>query len=173
MIEARMKIDKLKFGKFVASRRKALTDALTQDMLAKKLHVGTSAIGKIEAGETLPSFELFIDLAEALQMTPGDLMMVLAEKEPPGRRYLEMNDWLYDKLINLVTEYEGIITPGAAGESKLTPEQAEARGKRRATDLKGGTEAVKAKLAAKKKVNPELESEADPASPNPTENSPL
>jgi DNA-binding XRE family transcriptional regulator len=173
MIEARMKIDKLKFGKFVARRRKALPDALTQDMLAKKLHVGTSAVGKIEAGETLPSFELFIDLADALQMTPGDLMMVLAERDEPDRKYLEMNDWLYDKLINLVTEYEGINTPGAAGKPQLSPEQAEAKHRRRTTDVKGGSEAAKAKLAAKKKVNPELENETDPTSSNSIENSPL
>lgn len=163
MIEARMKIDKRKFGKFVASRRKALPDALTQDMLAKNLHVGTSAIGKIEAGETLPSFELFIDLADALQMTPGALMMVLAEREPDNRNYMEMNDWFYVKLVNLIKEYELLITTEPVNKTQLTPEQARAKQDRRDIDFKGGTGAVEGDAPAGN-INPESNPEEEQTS---------
>jgi transcriptional regulator with XRE-family HTH domain len=118
MIESRMNIDKIKFGKFIAGRRKVLSVPLTQKSLAEILHVGTSAIGKIEAGETLPSFELFVDLADALLMTPGELMMVMAERDSGKNNYMEMSDWLINRLENLVNEYHELTEPPATATTK-------------------------------------------------------
>jgi transcriptional regulator with XRE-family HTH domain len=106
MIETRMRLDKKKFGKFIATRRESIKGIETQELLAEKIHVTSGYIGKLEAGGGLPSFELFVDLADALLMTPGELMMELAEREDPGRNYMEMNDWLFERLKTLINEYQ-------------------------------------------------------------------
>jgi transcriptional regulator with XRE-family HTH domain len=72
-----MQIDKEKFGKFIKYARKA-NGYGSMTKLAEALNVDQSTIGKIETGERLPSFELFIDLALKLKMTPGQLMDELA-----------------------------------------------------------------------------------------------
>lgn len=113
MIEPRMRINKIKFGKFIAARREQVKGVETQEQLAEKLHVSTGYIGKLEIGGGLPSFELFIDLADALQMTPGELMMVLAEREEPIRAY-QLDNWFYDRIKSMLSEYEQTLNrPGA------------------------------------------------------------
>lgn len=108
MIEARMRLDRIKFGKFIAARREAVKGLETQEQLAKKLHVSIGYIGKLESGGGLPSFDVFVDLADVLMMTPGELMMVLAEREEPNKTYMEMNDWLYEQLVKLLADYQAI-----------------------------------------------------------------
>ena len=123
----RMKINKVKFGEFVAKRRAALPRISTQAKLAEKLSVAGGTIGKIENGERLPSFELFIDLADALLMTPGELIMVLAEREPGGKSYMEMNDWLFERLVKVMEDYQKVSEAyyGKPG-GELPPENAQA-----------------------------------------------
>lgn len=71
-------IDKKRFGKFIAHRRNSIPGVKTQLKLAEKLEVSNATIGKIETGDRLPSFELLLDLALALEMTPGALVDEMA-----------------------------------------------------------------------------------------------
>lgn len=111
MIESRMRVDKKKFGKFIASRREIVQGIETQELLAKRLNVSVGYMGKLESGGGLPSFELFIDLADALQMTPGELMMVLAEREDTSGPFQEMNAWLFDRISTTLAEYARLMQP--------------------------------------------------------------
>ncbi|NWJ96702.1 MAG: helix-turn-helix transcriptional regulator [Chloroflexi bacterium] len=73
-----MQIDKVRFGSYIKQRRKAV-GYNSMYKLAEVLNVDHSTIGKIEAGERLPSFELFLDLASKLKIKPSELMSELAE----------------------------------------------------------------------------------------------
>jgi transcriptional regulator with XRE-family HTH domain len=106
MIMSRMRIDKESFGKFIAERREKIKGVHTQVLLAQRLNVSKGTIGKIETGERLPSLELLIDLADALLMTPGELIMVLAKREPGDKNYMEMNDWVYEQIAQIMLDYE-------------------------------------------------------------------
>jgi transcriptional regulator with XRE-family HTH domain len=115
MIDTRMKINKARFGKFIAERREVIYGPQSQSLLADKLHIAGPTMTNIEGGKRMPSFDLFIDLADKLQMTPGELIMIMAEREPPKAGYMEMNDWLYERLLRIIKEYQEL--------TKMTPEQ--------------------------------------------------
>jgi transcriptional regulator with XRE-family HTH domain len=111
MIESRMRVDKKKFGKFIASRREIIPGIETQELLAKKINVSVGYMGKLESGGGLPSFDLFIDLADALQLTPGELMMVMAERTDSNNHFQEMNSWLFERIAEVLAAYQTLISP--------------------------------------------------------------
>lgn len=107
----RMKIDTAKFGDFIAKRREKIYGKQSQLLLAEKLHIAGPTLTNIENGKRMPSFGLFIDLADALQMSPGELMMVMAERAPENKNYMEMNDWLFEKVSQVLKEYQILSNP--------------------------------------------------------------
>jgi len=151
MIETRMRINKIQFGRFIASRREFIKEVETQELLADKLHVSTGYIGKLEAGGGLPSFELFIDLADALLMTPGELMMVMAGREGEEPLMFEPRDKeTLDNIIKLVLDYVEKSPPQSPPRQQLQPYTPDAQ------DLTGKEEGMKihrARSAARKKAS--------------------
>ena len=61
-----------KIGKFISERRKASN--LTQNELAKKLHITDKAVSKWERGLSLPDISVLIPLAEILDISLYDLL---------------------------------------------------------------------------------------------------
>ena len=57
------------FGQLVRAARKAGKMSLGQ--LAEKANTGVKHLGRIERGEKLPSFELIVALASALNLSPS------------------------------------------------------------------------------------------------------
>lgn len=111
----RMKINTVKFGEFIAERRAKIYGRQSQNFLAEKLSIAGSTMNNIENGKRGLSFGLFVDLADALQMTPGELMMVMAEREQNTVGYMELNNWLFEKLIRIIREYQEL--------TKMTPDE--------------------------------------------------
>ena len=73
------------FSAFLRRRRKEL--GLTQEQLAKKLHVSTAAVSKWELGKSLPDIAKIEDLASALEVSVlevlrGELSVQKLEEEP-------------------------------------------------------------------------------------------
>ena len=66
------KIDKQKFGAFIASLRKE--KKLTQKDLAQKLYISDKAVSKWETGVSIPDTALLIPLGEALGVTVTELL---------------------------------------------------------------------------------------------------
>jgi transcriptional regulator with XRE-family HTH domain len=118
-----MKVNKIKFGKFIAERREKIEEVRTQELLADRLNISTGYMGKLETGGGLPSFELFIDLADALLMSPAELIMVMAEREPDNRNYMEMNDWLFGRLLKLMEDYEEMSKAYREQSGQVQPRQ--------------------------------------------------
>jgi transcriptional regulator with XRE-family HTH domain len=104
MIDMRMKIDTAKFGDFIAKRRETIYGKQSQILLAEKLHIAGPTLTNIESGKRMPSFGLFIALADALLMTPGELMMVMAEREDP-EQFDNREGELLANIIALVNDY--------------------------------------------------------------------
>lgn len=67
------KIDRQKFGAFVAARRREL--GLTQRALAEGLCVSDKAVSKWETGMSLPDISLLMPLSEALNVTVTELLL--------------------------------------------------------------------------------------------------
>lgn len=65
-------MDAEKIGKFISERRKAIN--LTQNELAKKLHITDKAVSKWERGLSLPDISVLIPLAEILDISLYDLL---------------------------------------------------------------------------------------------------
>ncbi len=63
--------DAAKFGALIRRLRKNRKLGLAE--LAEKAHTGTKHLGRIERGEKQPSFELIVDLAAALRVSPAAL----------------------------------------------------------------------------------------------------
>ena len=59
-------------GKKIKSLR--LRDGLSQEDLAYKAKIERSYMGKIERGECNPSFKKIVDIANALKVSPSDLL---------------------------------------------------------------------------------------------------
>lgn len=60
-------------GKRIAARRKSL--GITQSKLAEILDISNNHLSSIENGKQSPSFDKFIKLCEALEITPNDLIL--------------------------------------------------------------------------------------------------
>jgi len=71
-----VELDPEAFGRYVAKRREAV-GYKTQKSLALALNKDISTIGKIETGDRIPSFELFLTLAEYLKIHPVTLLREL------------------------------------------------------------------------------------------------
>ena len=65
-------MDAGKTGKFIAEKRKAMD--MTQNELAKKLHITDKAVSKWERGLSFPDISLLIPLAEILNISLYDLL---------------------------------------------------------------------------------------------------
>ncbi len=65
-------MDAGKTGKFIAQRRKAMN--MTQNELAKKLHITDKAVSKWERGLSFPDISILIPLAEILNISLYDLL---------------------------------------------------------------------------------------------------
>ena len=65
-------IDKAEFGRFVSMQRKE--KGLTQKELATQLFVSDKAVSKWETGQSIPTVDLLIPLAEALGVTVTELL---------------------------------------------------------------------------------------------------
>ena len=65
-------LDKEKFGEFIAKLRKE--QGMTQRELAEKLFVSDKAVSKWERGQSLPDITMLNPLADALGVTPAELL---------------------------------------------------------------------------------------------------
>lgn len=65
-------IDREKFGRFVAQRRKEL--GLTQQELAERLFLSNKAVSKWETGQSLPDIALLEPLAQCLEVSVAELL---------------------------------------------------------------------------------------------------
>lgn len=65
-------MDAGKTGKFIAKKRKAMN--MTQNELAKKLHITDKAVSKWERGLSFPDISILIPLAEILNISLYDLL---------------------------------------------------------------------------------------------------
>ena len=66
------KIEQVKIGKFIASKRKE--QGLTQLQLAEKLGITDRAVSKWETGKSLPDASLMPELCKLLKITINDLL---------------------------------------------------------------------------------------------------
>lgn len=73
-------MDNTKTGALIAARRRTL--GLTQDELAKQLHVTGKAVSKWERGLSFPGVDLLIPLADTLGVTVMDLLAGEIVKPP-------------------------------------------------------------------------------------------
>ncbi|MBQ6990795.1 MAG: helix-turn-helix transcriptional regulator [Clostridia bacterium] len=64
---------------------------LTQEQLAEMVGVGPSHMSHIESGKTVPSFEVFIALVNALNCSSDELLCKEIKKAKPI-----LNNWLVD-----------------------------------------------------------------------------
>ena len=81
-----------KFGKFISSLRNEKN--LTQDELAEKLHVSSGKIvSKWENGNTLPDFEMIIQLSKELDISLYELSVC----EKVTNKYITKEDVLKNK----------------------------------------------------------------------------
>ena len=83
-------MDNIKFGNFIAQRRKAL--GLTQKDLASKLHVTDKAVSKWETGKGLPDLKIMEPLAEALEVTLYELMEGQTAPVSPQNPYIQLHE---------------------------------------------------------------------------------
>ncbi len=83
-------MDNIKFGNFIAQRRKAL--GLTQKELASKLHVTDKAVSKWETGKGLPDLKIMEPLSEALEVTLYELMEGQTAPISPQNPYIQLHE---------------------------------------------------------------------------------
>lgn len=72
-------MDAGKTGKFIAKKRKSMN--MTQNELAKKLHITDKAVSKWERGLSFPNISILIPLAEILNISLYDLLIGGSEDE--------------------------------------------------------------------------------------------
>lgn len=72
-------MDAGKTGKFIAKKRKSMN--MTQNELAKKLHITDKAVSKWERGLSFPDISILIPLAEILNISLYDLLIGGSEDE--------------------------------------------------------------------------------------------
>lgn len=72
-------MDAGKTGKFIAKKRKSMN--MTQNELAKKLHITDKAVSKWERGLSFPDISILISLAEILNISLYDLLIGGSEDE--------------------------------------------------------------------------------------------
>ena len=81
-----MKITYYDLGRRIKTARKE--KGLTQAKLAEMVGVGNTHISHIETGKTIPSFELVVNVMNALDLTPNELINentnILLQKELAG-----------------------------------------------------------------------------------------
>ena len=72
-------MDAGKTGKFIAKKRKSMN--MTQNELAKKLHITDKAVSKWERGLSFPDISILIPLPEILNISLYDLLIGGSEDE--------------------------------------------------------------------------------------------
>lgn len=72
-------MDAGKTGKFIAKKRKSMN--MTQNELAKKLHITDKAVSKWERGLSFPDISILIPIAEILNISLYDLLIGGSEDE--------------------------------------------------------------------------------------------
>lgn len=72
-------MDAGKTGKFIAKKRKSMN--MTQNELAKKIHITDKAVSKWERGLSFPDISILIPLAEILNISLYDLLIGGSEDE--------------------------------------------------------------------------------------------
>lgn len=77
-----MELDYAEIGKRVARRRKNL--ALTQAQVSEMINTSTPYISNIERGISIPSTEVIMRLAIALDTTPDEFLVGTARREDGG-----------------------------------------------------------------------------------------
>lgn len=82
-----MAIDYKDIGQRIKSKR--MEKGLTQEKLSEQIKVGPSHMSHIESGSTVPSFEVFISIVNALDCSADELLC----KELKTARPL-LNSWL-------------------------------------------------------------------------------
>lgn len=70
----------------LAIRRFRQEKGLSQEGLADRMDVSASYISMLESGKRYPSIEMLIRIAHALEISPGDMLNLIAE------RYTERNN---------------------------------------------------------------------------------
>lgn len=65
-------MDRIAFGKKIKSLRKI--NKITQEKLSEMIDIDARHVARIEAGESNPTIETLIKLANALKVTPNDLL---------------------------------------------------------------------------------------------------
>jgi len=97
-------IDKAEFGRFVSMLRKE--KGLTQKELATQLFVSDKAVSKWETGQSIPTVDLLIPLAEALGVTVTELLEC-RKMETPQPISVEDVETIVKKAVSYVDEETG------------------------------------------------------------------
>ena len=92
------------FGKLLATRRKEL--GMTQARLGEKLHLTAKTISKWECGHGFPDISSIIPLAEALEISIAQLMMVEEQSEKEELQ----NEIIQESIKNTVSLAENEVT---------------------------------------------------------------
>lgn len=82
-----MAIDYMDIGQRIKAKR--LEKSLTQEKLSELIGVGPSHMSHIESGSTVPSFEVFISILNALECSADELLC----RETKSAKPL-LNSWL-------------------------------------------------------------------------------
>lgn len=94
-----MAIDYKDIGQRIKSKR--IEKGLTQEQLSEMVEIGPSHMSHIESGSTVPSFEVFVSIVNALGCSADELLC----KEVAAAKPL-LNSWLSD----LVTDCDSTET---------------------------------------------------------------
>lgn len=99
-----MKLDYTEIGKRIARRRKKLK--LTQEFLAELIDVTPQYISHIERARSIPSTEVIMRLANALQTTPDEFLVGTARFEDPRwRTVAELLRGMSDTQLDLMEDF--------------------------------------------------------------------
>ena len=94
-----MELDLEKIGIKISSRRREL--GITQSQLAEKTNISNTHLSNIERGKKAPSFELFIDICEELNINPDYFIS--------GKVYPNLDEELIEKIKRCSDENKIII----------------------------------------------------------------
>ena len=84
--DANMAKKRIKTDAFSVVLREIRTEkGLSQDEVAERLDVARSYISYLESGQRYPSLEMFISVAQALGVRPGEMLEKIAARIASGR----------------------------------------------------------------------------------------
>lgn len=92
----------VEIGKRIAARRKAM--GITQYELAEKLEISNNHLSSVETGAAKPSLDLFIQICEALEITPNHLILGCMFPKSVPENIIDIIRILDDKNAEMIRE---------------------------------------------------------------------